>query len=174
MELTENDNLCLHDWAWQEDVQRFFEVFVLWYQSSGNFQENCVMIGRVGVTCISANVFFCHPKQFFWFPRIRSVHVSRGENWNTASSSGSSGRVRGGRETWNLCGRLRRPSFLWPIFTGPGGAMAPSAPPWIRYWPVAMAPHLCCHPSNWNIHHFPKILTAYDICVWIKWTKQKW
>ena len=44
-------------------------------------------------------------------------------------SSGSSGRVRGGRETWNLCGRLRLPSFLWPIFTGPGGAMAPSAPP---------------------------------------------
>ena len=36
-------------------------------------------------------------------------------------SSGSSDWVGGGRETWNLCGRLRRPSFLWPIFTGPGG-----------------------------------------------------
>ena len=44
-------------------------------------------------------------------------------------SSGSSGRVRGGWETWNLCGRLRWPSFLWPIFTGQGGGMAPSASP---------------------------------------------
>ena len=44
-------------------------------------------------------------------------------------SSGSSGRVRGGgKETWNLCGRLRWPSFLWLIFTGPGG-MPHSAPP---------------------------------------------
>ena len=45
------------------------------------------------------------------------------------SSSGSSGRVRGGRETWNLCGRLRQPSFLWPIFTGPGGVHGPLGPP---------------------------------------------
>ena len=45
-------------------------------------------------------------------------------------SSGSSGRVRGGgRETWNLCGRLWRPSFLWPIFTGPGGGAWPPRPP---------------------------------------------
>ena len=44
--------------------------------------------------------------------------------------SGSSGRVRGGgRETWNLCGRLRQPSFLWPIFTGPGGGNGPLGPP---------------------------------------------
>ena len=54
--------------------------------------------------------------------------------WNCGFSSGSSIRVRGGQETWNLCDRLWWPSFLWPIFTGPGGAMAPSAPPWIRYW----------------------------------------
>ena len=46
---------------------------------------------------------------------------------------GSSGRVGGGQETWNLCGRLWRPSFLWLVSTGLGGAMAPSAPPWIRY-----------------------------------------
>ena len=46
------------------------------------------------------------------------------------TSSGSSGRIGGGRqETWNLCGHLRRPSFLWLIFTGPGGGgIAPSAP----------------------------------------------
>ena len=48
------------------------------------------------------------------------------------NSSGSSGRVREGRETWNLCGRLWRPSFLWLIFTGPVGACPP---PWIRYCP---------------------------------------
>ena len=41
-------------------------------------------------------------------------------------SSGSSGRVReGGRETWNLCSRLRWPSFLWLIFTGPRGPCPP-------------------------------------------------
>ena len=45
-------------------------------------------------------------------------------------SSGSSGRVRGGgRETWNLCGRLWWPSFLWPIFTGPGGPWPLGPPP---------------------------------------------
>ena len=54
---------------------------------------------------------------------------------NLLISSGSSGRVRGGgQETWNLCGRLRWPSFLWPIFTGPGGGpWPPQPPPWIRY-----------------------------------------
>ena len=45
------------------------------------------------------------------------------------NSSGSSGRIRGSRETWNLWGRLWWPSFLWLIFTGPGGEMAPSPPP---------------------------------------------
>ena len=34
----------------------------------------------------------------------------------------------GGQETWNLCSRLRRPSFLWLIFTGPGGPWPPQAP----------------------------------------------
>ena len=48
-------------------------------------------------------------------------------------SSGSSGRVRGGRETWNLCSRLWRPSFLWLIFTGPGGGRMAPRPHWIRY-----------------------------------------
>ena len=43
-------------------------------------------------------------------------------------SIGSSSWVGGGQETWNLCGRLWRPSFLWLVFTGPGGAMAPSQP----------------------------------------------
>ena len=42
-------------------------------------------------------------------------------------SSGSSGRVRGGRETWNLCCRPWW-SFLWLIFTGPGGH-GPLGPP---------------------------------------------
>ena len=50
-------------------------------------------------------------------------------------SIGSSGRVGGDQETWNLCGCLWRPSFLWLVCTGlGGGTMAPSAPPWIRYW----------------------------------------
>ena len=49
--------------------------------------------------------------------------------YKTVVSSGSSGWVRGGRETWNLCGRLRQPSFLWPIFTGPGGPWPPRHPP---------------------------------------------
>ena len=41
----------------------------------------------------------------------------------------------GGQETLNLCGSLWAPSFLWLISTGlGGGAMAPSAPPRIRYW----------------------------------------
>ena len=46
--------------------------------------------------------------------------------FNIIYSSGSSGRVRGGRETWNLCSCLWRPSFLWLIFTGPVADMAPS------------------------------------------------
>ena len=36
-------------------------------------------------------------------------------------SSGSSGRVRGGWETWNLCGRLWRPSFYDLFSQGRGG-----------------------------------------------------
>ena len=47
----------------------------------------------------------------------------------------------GGQETWNLCGRLWRPSFLWLISTGLGGGMAPSAPPWIRYWVLTSGGH---------------------------------
>ena len=41
---------------------------------------------------------------------------------------------RGAQETWNLCSRLWRPSFLWLIFTGPGGAWPLRRPPRIRYW----------------------------------------
>ena len=45
-------------------------------------------------------------------------------------SIGSSGRVGGGgQETWNLYGRQRRPSFLWLIGTGLGGAWPPRHPP---------------------------------------------
>ena len=40
----------------------------------------------------------------------------------------------GGQETWNLYDRLWRPSFLWLICTGAGGAWPPRHPPWIRYW----------------------------------------
>ena len=42
-------------------------------------------------------------------------------------SSGSSGRVRGGRGPRNmkLCGRLWQPSFLWLIFTWPGPPPGP-------------------------------------------------
>ena len=61
--------------------------------------------------------------------------------------SGSSGRVRGGgRETWNLCGRLRRLSFLWPIFTGPGGPWPPRSPPRIRYCQISifLLQDFCC------------------------------
>ena len=66
-------------------------------------------------------------------------------------SSGSSGRIRGGWETWNLCGCLRRPSFLWLIFTGPGGG---HGPPWIRYW---------CPP----LHHTP--FTMHAPPLWTEW-----
>ena len=67
-----------------------------------------------------------------WGPNfLRFLWVSREKL--SKISSGSSGRVEVGWETWNLCGSLRRPSFLWLIFTGPG-AMAPSASLWIRYW----------------------------------------
>ena len=48
------------------------------------------------------------------------------------SSIGSSGRVGGGQETWNLWGHLWRPSFLWLISTGRGGgvlAWPPRHPP---------------------------------------------
>ena len=41
--------------------------------------------------------------------------------------------IDGGQETWNLCGHLRQPSFLWLIFIGLE-AMAPLAPPQVRYW----------------------------------------
>ena len=35
----------------------------------------------------------------------------------------------GGQETWNLCGCLWRPSFLWLICTGLGGPRPPRHPP---------------------------------------------
>ena len=38
------------------------------------------------------------------------------------------GRGRG-QETWNLCGHLWRPSFLWLICTGLGGPWPPQHPP---------------------------------------------
>ena len=71
-------------------------------------------------------------------------------------SSGSSSRVGGGRETWNLCSRLRWPSFLWLIFTLRGGGG-----PWIRldpllifcrsvsaFWVVST---LICDADNWSL-----------------------
>ena len=48
-------------------------------------------------------------------------------------SSGYSGLVGGGWETWNLCRQIRWPSFLWLIFTGPRGH-GPLGPPPIPYW----------------------------------------
>ena len=36
---------------------------------------------------------------------------------------------KGGQETWNLCCHLWRPSFLWLICTGLGGAWPPRHPP---------------------------------------------
>ena len=36
---------------------------------------------------------------------------------------------RGGQETWNLCGRLWQPSFLWLVSTGLGGGHGPLGPP---------------------------------------------
>ena len=53
-----------------------------------------------------------------------------------SNSSGSSGRVRGGRETWNLCGCLRRPSFIMIYFHRARGAMAPLPSPLDRYWAI--------------------------------------
>ena len=61
-----------------------------------------------------------------------AVFLSRQElcRWLATNhfSSGSSGRVEGGRETWNICSRFRWPSFLWLVFTGLGGH-GPLAPP---------------------------------------------
>ena len=68
------------------------------------------------------------------------VHQRWGNNLNLSlevafiltlkCSSGSSDRVEvRGQETWNLCGRIQRPSFLWLIFTVPGGGHGPLAPP---------------------------------------------
>ena len=47
---------------------------------------------------------------------------------------------RGGQETWNISRRAQRPSFFGLFFTGQGGggAMAPLAPPWIRYCKVML------------------------------------
>ena len=47
-----------------------------------------------------------------------------------------------GRETWNLYGRLWWPSFLWLIFTGPGG-MPPPPGSATAVLPGAMIRYLC-------------------------------
>ena len=81
-------------------------------------------------------------------PVADPVAGRRGEGGS--SSSGSSGRVRGGRETWNLCSRLWQPSFLWLIFTGPGGIMAPlPPPPRIRY--ISLPTEFCTSSIFKNI-----------------------
>ena len=49
----------------------------------------------------------------------------------------------GGQETWNQCGCLWRPSFLWLICTGLRGAWPPRQPPWIRYWSTRICFFLC-------------------------------
>ena len=59
-------------------------------------------------------------------------------------SSGSSGWRGGGQETWNHCGRLLRPSFLWLIFTGGMTAWHPCPPP-----PPA-APPAGSATANWT------------------------
>ena len=75
----------------------------------------------------SSNPALQNRLQKFYFTCLFFLNIL--ERVEKTFSNGSSNRVRGGRETWNLCGRLWRPSFLWPIFTGPGGGHAPLGPP---------------------------------------------
>ena len=57
-------------------------------------------------------------------------------------SSGSSGRVRGGAEKHEIYAAAFGGHLFYDLFSqGRGGAMAPSPPPWIRYW-YGRAPHL--------------------------------
>ena len=65
---------------------------------------------------------------------LRDVDAKHWLLWQKCNQKSSiysnrfSSQVGGGQETWNLCGRLWWPSFVWLIFTGPGGGMAPLAP----------------------------------------------
>ena len=73
--------------------------------------------------------------------------------WCVHFSSESSGRVRrGGRETWNLCGHLRQPSFLWFIFTEPagwGGGVWGAWPPRPPGSATSATAFLTLKPGNW-------------------------
>ena len=54
--------------------------------------------------------------------------------YNIHPSSGSSGRVRGGAEKHEIYAAAFGGHLFYDLFLqGRGGAMAPSAPPWIRY-----------------------------------------
>ena len=96
-----------------------------------------------------------------WNKACLSIENSKSSR---ALSSGSSGRgLEGGQETWNLCGRIRRPSILWFIFTGPGGHGPSSPPPLrIRYWPFsgscsAWLALLTCDIYSWLISTPPGV-----------------
>ena len=57
-------------------------------------------------------------------------------SFGATSSSGSSGRVRGGgRETWNLYAAAFGSHPFYDLFSQDRGGHGPLGPPWIRYWP---------------------------------------
>ena len=58
-----------------------------------------------------------------WFSQI----------WYLSCSSGSRNFGEGGPRNMKYKPPHSVAIFLWPIFTGQGGGMAPLAPPWIRY-----------------------------------------
>ena len=63
---------------------------------------------------------------------VTDIQCEQHSKISLTPSSGSSGRVRGGRETWNLCDRLRWPSFYDLFSQGRGGGHGPLSPPRIH------------------------------------------
>ena len=71
------------------------------------------------------------------------VYTGIGAFIEVLSSIGSSSQVGGGQETWNLGGRLWRPSFLWLICTGLGGDGPLGTPPGSATAQHALLPGAC-------------------------------
>ena len=59
---------------------------------------------------------------------IREYDLSWSKFYSVADRATRQREGEGGRETWNLCGRIWWPSFLWLIFLGPGGRPWPLTP----------------------------------------------
>ena len=79
---------------------------------------------------------------------------------------------KGGWETWNLCGRLWRPSFSWLLFTRPGGH-GPLAPPppgsatENTQWLPNVALHVAFHETRvFSCHLRSLIMVTISGVVW--------